>query len=151
MNSVPHDRTGQGAAELPGGEVGPVPSGVLRRQTPVLEEAEHRAVESVRARLCHGVEEPAGEVSETHVERRGEHLEFADRLQRDRVRYYFGERAARTRATRRSSEVQVRVHAAIDLEAVIALILSSDRDAPERPQRGEGVERRRDAQVSSQV
>jgi len=64
---------------------------------------------------------------------------------------YLGKRRARARTPGRASEVQVRVHAAIDLEAVVALILRADRNAAERPQCDEGTERRHDVQVASQV
>src|SRR5256886_3512580 len=43
------------------------------------------------------------------------------------------------------------LHAAVDLKAVNPLVLSADRDAPERSQRGQGTERRQDAQVPSRV
>src|SRR2546427_8792143 len=46
---------------------------------------------------------------------------------------------------------QVGVHAAVDLKTVEPLVLSADRDAPERSQRGQGTERRQDAQVPSRV
>src|SRR2546425_10237115 len=76
---------------------------------------------------------------------------FADRLYGDRVGEHLRKCAAGTRATGRSPQIEVGVHAAIDLETVEALILSADRHAPERPQHREWIERRADVQVPSQV
>src|SRR2546430_10118060 len=84
-------------------------------------------------------------------ERRGEHLKLPYRLQGDGVRDHLGERAARARATGQSSQVEVGVRAAVDLEAVEPLVLSADREAAERPEGDERVECCRDAQVPCRV
>ena len=99
VDPVADDRAGPRAAELPAREVAPPSSQTTRRQPPVLEETERRAVEGIRSRLRNGIEEPAREVAEADVERRGEHLKLADRLQRDRMGQHLGEKAARERAT----------------------------------------------------
>ena len=72
--------------------------------------------------LGNGVDEPASEASLTHVIRRDKHLVFAHRFDGNRVHVGLSPRDAA-----RSEPEQVVVHAAIDLDVVEAVVLTSER------------------------
>ncbi len=82
VDPIPHHRSAQRAAELPGGEVARRVTGRVRpHQGAVGQESERRAVEPVAPRPGHRVHQPAGESGVAHVEGRGVHLDLLERLQ----------------------------------------------------------------------
>ena len=87
----------------------------------VREQTEARELPLVGPRLGHRVDEPAAEVRVTDVERRHEHLELLDGLERDRLRVPLSARGAAL-----ADPEHVVVHGAVDLDVVEPVPLSGD-------------------------